>query len=171
MEQMNNLELNNNRKDEELEIDLLELFGHYFDKIWWIVVGFLICALAAGLITHFAITPKYTATAKMYMVSSSSQSVVDLTDLNIGQSISGDYVELLKTRPIIEGVIEDLDLDYWWMDAGWYPCEGNWGKTGTWKVDQSRFPGGFRRRSFGGIVPFGRVDVVVGRGGERSERK
>ena len=112
MEQMNNLELNNNRKDEELEIDLLELFGHYFDKIWWIVGGFLICALAAGLITHFAITPKYTATAKMYMVSSSSQSVVDLTDLNIGQSISGDYVELLKTRPIIEGVIEDLDLDY-----------------------------------------------------------
>ena len=112
MEQMNNLELNNNKKDEELEIDLLELFGHYFDKIWWIVGGFLICALAAGLITHFAITPKYTATAKMYMVSSSSQSVVDLTDLNIGQSISGDYVELLKTRPIIEGVIEDLDLDY-----------------------------------------------------------
>ena len=112
MEQMNNLELTNNKKDEELEIDLLELFGHYFDKIWWIVGGFLICALVAGLITHFAITPKYTATAKMYMVSSSSQSVVDLTDLNIGQSISGDYVELLKTRPIIEGVIEDLDLDY-----------------------------------------------------------
>ena len=101
-----------NRENEEMEIDLIELFNHYLDKIWWIVVGFLIGALLAGLITHFVITPKYTATAKMYMVSSSSQSVVDLTDLNIGQTISSDYVELLKTRPIIEDIIQDQNLDY-----------------------------------------------------------
>ena len=107
----NDIELRDKR-NEEMEIDLIELFGHFMDKIWWIIGGFLIGALLAGLITHFAITPKYTATAKMYMVSSSSQSVVDLTDLNIGQSISGDYVELLKTRPIVEGVMEDLGLEY-----------------------------------------------------------
>ena len=100
------------RRGEEMEIDLIELFGFYMTKIWWIIGAFLVGALLAGLITQFAITPKYTATAKMYMVSSSSQSVVDLTDLNIGQSISGDYVELLKTRPIIEGVIREQDLDY-----------------------------------------------------------
>lgn len=100
------------RRDEELEIDLIELFGHFMEKIWWIVGGFLIGALLAGLITQFAITPKYTATSKMYMVSSSSQSVVDLTDFNIGQSLSSDYVELLKTRPIIEGVIDDQHLSY-----------------------------------------------------------
>ncbi|HOL19586.1 MAG TPA: alpha-galactosidase [Candidatus Hydrogenedens sp.] len=35
-------------------------------------------------------------------------------------------------------------LDYWWMDAGWYPCDGQWPKTGTWEVDQTRFPGGFK---------------------------
>lgn len=108
----NDIELRNNRSSEEIEIDLLELFGHFMTKIWWILAGFLLGALLAGLITHFAITPKYTATAKMYMVSSSSQSVVDLTDLNIGQSISGDYVELLKTRPIIEGVIQEQNLPY-----------------------------------------------------------
>lgn len=39
---------------------------------------------------------------------------------------------------------EKLPLDYWWMDAGWYPCEGNWPKTGTWEVDTNRFPGGLR---------------------------
>jgi alpha-galactosidase len=21
---------------------------------------------------------------------------------------------------------EGLALDYWWMDAGWYPCGGSW---------------------------------------------
>jgi alpha-galactosidase len=39
---------------------------------------------------------------------------------------------------------ENLPLDYWWMDAGWYPCDGNWPKTGTWEVDTNRFPGGLR---------------------------
>ena len=111
MNQNTDIEIRDTR-NEEMEIDLLELFSFYMTKIWWIIGAFLIGALLAGLVTKFAITPKYTATAKMYMVSSSSQSVVDLTDLNIGQTISGDYVELLKTRPIVEDVIQDLNLQY-----------------------------------------------------------
>jgi alpha-galactosidase len=39
---------------------------------------------------------------------------------------------------------ENIALDYWWMDAGWYPCDGQWPKTGTWEVDQQRFVGGLR---------------------------
>jgi alpha-galactosidase len=30
------------------------------------------------------------------------------------------------------------------MDAGWYPCDGQWPKVGTWEVDKKRFPGGFK---------------------------
>ena len=41
-------------------------------------------------------------------------------------------------------VEERLKIDYWWMDAGWYFCDGNWGKTGTWEVDTQRFPRGLR---------------------------
>ncbi|MBQ9358614.1 MAG: alpha-galactosidase, partial [Abditibacteriota bacterium] len=50
---------------------------------------------------------------------------------------------------------------YWWMDAGWYPCGGEWGRTGTWKVDRDRFPGGLkeigdyaRKRGVGTILWF-----------------
>ncbi len=111
MYQQNEIEMKG-RQDDEVEIDLFDLFGFYRKKIVWIIICFLAGALIAGLITHYIITPKYTATSKMYMVSSSSQSVVDLTDLNIGQSISKDYVELLKTRPIIEGVIKEQGLEY-----------------------------------------------------------
>ncbi len=39
---------------------------------------------------------------------------------------------------------EGLTLDYWWMDAGWYPCGGNWVMTGTWEQDTTRFPRGLR---------------------------
>ncbi len=41
-------------------------------------------------------------------------------------------------------VEEGIKLDYWWMDAGWYPCDGQWSKTGTWEPDSKRFPRGLR---------------------------
>ena len=37
-----------------------------------------------------------------------------------------------------------LKPDFWWMDAGWYPCGGSWPNTGTWEVDKTRFPNGLR---------------------------
>lgn len=39
---------------------------------------------------------------------------------------------------------EGLKLDYWWIDAGWYPTNGAWTNTGTWEVDTTRFPRGLR---------------------------
>jgi len=39
---------------------------------------------------------------------------------------------------------EGMKLDYWWMDAGWYPCGGEWVNTGTWEPDRERFPNGLR---------------------------
>jgi alpha-galactosidase len=42
-------------------------------------------------------------------------------------------------------VEERVKIDYWWMDAGWYPCkDGVWSNTGTWEVDKARFPNGLR---------------------------
>ena len=41
-----------------------------------------------------------------------------------------------------------MKLDYWWMDAGWYPSRPvGWPKTGTWEVDTRRFPKGLREVS------------------------
>jgi alpha-galactosidase len=41
-------------------------------------------------------------------------------------------------------VEEGIKLDYWWIDAGWYPCPVDWGPVGTWEVDRNRYPGGLR---------------------------
>jgi len=37
---------------------------------------------------------------------------------------------------------KDIKPDVWWIDAGWYPCDYNWPRIGTWKVDEARFPRG-----------------------------
>ncbi len=34
-----------------------------------------------------------------------------------------------------------LKPDIWWFDAGWHPCT-TWWQTGTWKLDEARFPRG-----------------------------
>jgi len=39
---------------------------------------------------------------------------------------------------------EGIKLDYWFIDAGWYPGRGAWSNVGTWEVDAARFPRGLR---------------------------
>ena len=100
------------QEEEETEIDLLELLYYFRSKLGFIIAGLLIGGILAGVITYFFITPKYTAKAKLYMVSPSNGSVVDISDLNIGTSISADYEELVRTRPLVENVIRNLKLSY-----------------------------------------------------------
>ncbi len=39
---------------------------------------------------------------------------------------------------------EGIHLDYYFIDAGWYPNQGSWVNVGTWEVDKTRFPRGVR---------------------------
>lgn len=98
--------------DREDEIDLGELFLYLRSKIVLIISVFLVGIIGAGLITQFLITPKYTAMTKLYIVSASGKNIVNLEDLNLGTKLSADYKELLKTRPICNEVIKELELDY-----------------------------------------------------------
>ncbi len=95
-----------------MEIDLLDLLGFYLARLPLLIAAILIGALIAGAYTYFVIPDRFTASSRMYMVSASSDSVVNLADLNLGTSISNDYVELMKSRPVLEEVIDKLDLDY-----------------------------------------------------------
>ena len=104
------------QNSEETEIDLLEIFYLLRAKLVWLILAFAIGGAIAGSITHSLITPKYTATAKMYMISASSGSVLDLSDFNIGTSLSQDYTELIKIRPVFNEVIDNLNLDMEYED-------------------------------------------------------
>lgn len=97
--------------EEEDVIDLKDIYFLLRQKIWRMLGAFVLGAVLAGLITAFLITPKYEATASLYVVSSSNDSVVDLSDLQIGTSLTKDYESLLLGRPMMESVIENLNLE------------------------------------------------------------
>ncbi|MBQ3956139.1 MAG: capsular polysaccharide biosynthesis protein [Clostridia bacterium] len=97
-------------ENEEITIDLYEILLLFRQKIVFILIALVVGAAAAGLVTKFLITPKYTATSKMYIVTSSN-SVLNLSDLQLGTNLAPDYRELLTARPLLNTVIEDLKLD------------------------------------------------------------
>ena len=61
--------------------------------------------------SYFLVRPTYQSTAKMYVVSASKNSVVDLDALNIGTSLTSDYEQLMLSYPVLEQVINKLNLD------------------------------------------------------------
>ena len=99
-------------EDSQDEIDIGELLRFLKTK-WIVIVGvFLIGVIGAGVGTKCLITPKYTAVSKLYVVCASGKNIVNLDDLRLGTTLSSDYTELLKTRPICNEIISDLGLDY-----------------------------------------------------------
>lgn len=99
------------RTEEETEIDLIDLAWALLDKIHYIVLCFLIGAVIMNAYSYFLVRPTYKSTAKMNVVSASKNSVVDLDALNIGTSLTADYEQLMLSYPVLEQVINKLNLD------------------------------------------------------------
>lgn len=95
-------------------IDLIDLALVLLDKIHLIILCFLAGAVLFNMYAYFCIKPTYQSQAKLYVVSTSKDSVVDLTDLNIGTSLTADYEKLMLSYPVMDRVIDQLKLK---MDA------------------------------------------------------
>lgn len=97
-------------ENDEIEIDLKELFGVLKSKILIILattVAFI--AVSAG-ITRFLITPMYSSTAQLYVISNDALS--QLSNLTVGTQLTQDYMAIVTTRGVVNKVIDNLDLDY-----------------------------------------------------------
>lgn len=93
-----------------VEIDLRELYYLFLQHIFPIVLAFVLGAAAVGCYFHFLVPPSFTATAKLYVVSASNDSVVNLSDLQIGTNLTADYKQLILNRPMMESTLRKLDL-------------------------------------------------------------
>ena len=92
------------------EVDLVEVFYLLWGHWWQILLSLIAGAALVFAGTYFLITPQYEASARIYIVSASDDSVVNLSDLQVGSSLTADYQELLLSRPLMEDVIQQLGL-------------------------------------------------------------
>lgn len=97
-------------ENENDEIDLLEVF-FFLKKRWTIILAAgMIMAVLAGLFTRFLMVPVYSSTSKLYILSTST-SLTSLTDIQIGTSLTKDFVQLVQSKPVADKVIANLNLD------------------------------------------------------------
>lgn len=107
-----NSKINQEMNDDELTIDLAELFMQWWNKLHIILLIGILFALVGFFGTKFLIIPKYTSVTKVYVLTRQDSSTgITYNDLQVGTQLTKDYVELVKSRPVLERVIAVLNLD------------------------------------------------------------
>lgn len=96
--------------DDEIEIDLKELFFELVNNWVMIAISTVLVALIAFCISKFIMVPQYQSTAEMYVLTKST-SITSLTDLQTGTNLTNDYLVIVKGRPVLEQVIKNLGLE------------------------------------------------------------
>ena len=98
-------------QSDEIEIDLVELFGVIWHKAWLVVLCGINVALLTFLVSTYLIVPKYESVTKLYIINRQSTESLTYNDLQSGAQLTKDYKELVVSRPVLEEVISELNLD------------------------------------------------------------
>lgn len=98
-------------RDDVIEIDLVELLGVILHNLWIIIVSGVIVSAVALLVSYFIITPKYESVTKIYVISKTNADTMTYSDLQAGSTLTKDYKELVKSRPVLEEVLAETGID------------------------------------------------------------
>ena len=92
-------------------IDLVELMYLYLERWKLIALAAVLGAVIAAVYTFRFVTPLYQATSTIYVVSRNN-SVISVSDLQLGSAIANDYIKVFQMWELHEEVIDNLDLPY-----------------------------------------------------------
>lgn len=95
--------------DNEIEIDLRELLLELLAYWKLILLSIILVGSIAFGVSKFMMVPKYESTAELYVLTKST-SITSLADIQTGTSLTNDYIVVVKGRPVLEQVIENLGL-------------------------------------------------------------
>lgn len=102
---------NENKQNDEIEIDLLQLAKAVLSKIWIVIISAVVTGAVALVVTIFLITPKYSSTSKLYVVNRQNDNTTTYNDIQSSSQLIKDFKVLVTSIPVIDKVIDDLNLD------------------------------------------------------------
>ena len=108
---MDNTFVTETNKEEEVTIDLMEIFKQLKTHIRSIILTTLLVALLVGVVTVFFIPKKYESTVRLYLKPDSSTGVSDYSQVNANNLLVNNYVEMIKGNNITEKAANELKLD------------------------------------------------------------
>lgn len=96
---------------DEIQIDLKEIFYVILHKLWLIIILGTIGALALGLVNIYLVTPLYTSTTKIYVINRQDETKTTYSDLQTGTQLTQDYMILVTSYPVLEHVIKSTNVE------------------------------------------------------------
>lgn len=93
-----------------LEIEVLRLVRIIYKKIGIIFLAGLLSAVIVLGGTKFLITPKYEAMSTI-LVLTKETTLASIADLQLSSQLTQDYALLINSRPVLQKVIDNLELD------------------------------------------------------------
>ena len=101
-----------NVDSKEREIDLLDLLGYLWQKVWFIAGAAMLMALVMYIYSSFFVTPMYKSSTRIVVLNNNTdEEAPSYQDLQISTILTNDYPEIVTSRSVIETVIDNLDLD------------------------------------------------------------
>lgn len=92
------------------QIDLLELFQALRKRVLFLIAAAAAGAILALVYTQLLLTPMYSATASM-LVLTKETTLTSLADLQLGSQLTKDYSRLILSHTVLQEVIDNLGLD------------------------------------------------------------
>ncbi len=99
----------NDRSTESVKINIGELLFQVITNRYIITGIVLFCTLAMFIYTQLTYVPKYTSTAKIYIVDSDA-TTINSSELVVSTYLARDYMELIVDRTVLDEVNEELNL-------------------------------------------------------------
>ena len=94
------------------EIDLKELFDYFMSKMIWIIISVILVIGIGNVYTILTRVPMYRSSTTIVLVNENNSDTYNNTDLQMNKNLVGTYSEIIKSRKVIEPVINNLGLSY-----------------------------------------------------------
>lgn len=95
------------------ELNLIELFRYYLKRLPIIILTVILAILVGYLYIEYYQVPKYHASTTIILVHKNNEptnNVITQNELTINEKLVKTYSEIIKSRSVLEQVINDLEL-------------------------------------------------------------
>ena len=91
------------------EINLSEVYSYFKTKILWILLAVVLIIVLGNVFTLLTRTPLYQSNTTIVLVGE-NKSGYSQTESQLNQNLIGTYSQIIKSRKVLNQVIENLDL-------------------------------------------------------------
>lgn len=95
----------------EKSINLFELLRIIKNRLTFIIICSLLFGVISGVITQLFIPEKYQSETKIFGLNQQNDTEVTYTDYQSSSQFIKDYIEIVKSRTVMETVIKKLNLN------------------------------------------------------------